>query len=215
MYISLICRFSKPLDTGTAPWTSTVRTARWCWTSPGAVSALCSTRSSRLRPLNSSLLGSCDLVTNFGTTEHVGEDVDVDVSSELLEKQFEAFRNLHRLARVGGVMMNMLPLKGCWPQHGAVEYEASFFQALAGESVWSRGSHLLLTHSYIIIYCIGYIWSGDLGCGEALRAMRSYSSRCIDPPTTGPKRRKISFGSCSKMAYEAFDSLKRLKGDAS
>ena len=151
MYISLICRFSKPLDTGTAPWTSTVRTARWCWTSPGAyhrsfspVSALFSTRSSRLRPLNSSLLGSCDLVTNFGTTEHVGEDVDVD--SELLEKQFEAFRNLHRLARVGGVMMNMLPFKGCWPQHGAVEYEASFFQALAGECVWSRVSHLLLTH---------------------------------------------------------------------
>jgi len=26
----------------------------------------------QLRPLNVSLLGSCDVVTNFGTTEHVG-----------------------------------------------------------------------------------------------------------------------------------------------
>ena len=70
-------------------------------------------------------------MTNFGTTEHLGEQLDVD-ASELRSAQFEAFRNLHRLAKPYGLIMNMLPLKGCWPAHGVLEYELSFFEALAG-----------------------------------------------------------------------------------
>lgn len=88
------------------------------------------------RPLNTSLrvLGMCDVVTNFGTTEHVGESDYVEADVDLLDiwsSQYEAFRNLHRLARRDGLIINMVPAAGCWPRHGAVEYEPRFFEALA------------------------------------------------------------------------------------
>lgn len=31
-----------------------------------------------------------------------------------------------------GLIIHMVPAAGCWPRHGAVEYEPQFFQALAG-----------------------------------------------------------------------------------
>eukprot|EP00418_Pyrodinium_bahamense_P028266 CAMPEP_0179154018 /NCGR_PEP_ID=MMETSP0796-20121207/74931_1 /TAXON_ID=73915 /ORGANISM="Pyrodinium bahamense, Strain pbaha01" /LENGTH=216 /DNA_ID=CAMNT_0020855351 /DNA_START=35 /DNA_END=686 /DNA_ORIENTATION=- len=104
------------------------------------------------------LLGHCDVVTDFGTIEHVGEGegfaaliagsadskvatlaarqaalAAVGVRASLpLEAQYEVFRNMHELARPdGGLMVHALPLAGCWPGHGAFEYEQSFFWALA------------------------------------------------------------------------------------
>eukprot|EP00434_Breviolum_minutum_P012090 symbB.v1.2.010661.t1/scaffold700.1/size171416/2 len=90
------------------------------------------------RPLNMSLLGTCDVVTNFGTTEHVGEseyvnslESDVELN-DLWSSQYEAFRNLHKLVRRDGMIINMVPAAGCWPKHGLVEYEPRFFQSMAG-----------------------------------------------------------------------------------
>ncbi|CAK9044988.1 C3H1-type domain-containing protein [Durusdinium trenchii] len=89
------------------------------------------------RPLNVSLLSSCDVVTNFGTTEHVGEGeyINAPAGFELLDlwsSQYQAFRNIHQLLRGDGLIIHMVPAAGCWPRHGAVEYEPQFFQALAG-----------------------------------------------------------------------------------
>ena len=92
------------------------------------------------RPLNASLLylqGKCDIVTNFGTTEHVGESEYLEEHERLNRmdvwtSQYHAFRNIHSLARNdGGIIINMVPAAGCWPLHGAVEYEPRFFHALA------------------------------------------------------------------------------------
>ncbi|CAE7610165.1 unnamed protein product [Symbiodinium microadriaticum] len=93
------------------------------------------------RPLNSSLhylLGKCDVVTNFGTTEHIGESEYIDEPEgyerlDIWHAQYNAFRNIHGLARSdGGMIINMVPAAGCWPRHGAVEYEPRFFHTLAG-----------------------------------------------------------------------------------
>jgi hypothetical protein len=61
--------------------------------------------------------GCFDLVTNYGTTEHVAN-------------QLNAFQVIHDLARVGGVMVHHLPLQGMM-DHGLVNYNPKFFWKLA------------------------------------------------------------------------------------
>jgi len=61
--------------------------------------------------------GRYDLVTNFGTTEHV-------------MNQLNAFRVIHDLTRVGGVMLHRLPAQGHLT-HGLINYDPKFFWLLA------------------------------------------------------------------------------------
>ena len=58
-----------------------------------------------------------DLVTNFGTTEHVAN-------------QLNAFKIIHDLAAVRGIMMHHLPAQGNF-NHGLVNYNPKFFWMLA------------------------------------------------------------------------------------
>jgi len=61
--------------------------------------------------------GVYDLVTNFGTTEHVAN-------------QLNAFKIIHDLANVGGIMIHHLPTQGM-SNHGLVNYNMKFFWMLA------------------------------------------------------------------------------------
>src|ERR1700722_18377169 len=63
------------------------------------------------------LVGKHQLVTNFGTTEHVAN-------------QLNAFKIVHDLTASGGVMMHTLPTQGAF-NHGLVNYNPKFFWALA------------------------------------------------------------------------------------
>jgi hypothetical protein len=68
----------------------------------------------------SSLRSSYDLVVNGGTTEHV-------------VNQDNAFRVIHDLTKVGGVMMHEVPAGGMLT-HGVVSYNAKFFWLLCREN---------------------------------------------------------------------------------
>jgi hypothetical protein len=57
------------------------------------------------------------LVTNFGTTEHVANQVN-------------AFKIVHDLTAPGGVMIHTLPAQGAF-NHGLINYNPKFFWALA------------------------------------------------------------------------------------
>jgi SAM-dependent methyltransferase len=72
------------------------------------------------RPVPSKLKGAFDVVTNYGTTEHIND-------------QTAAFQNIDRLCRVGGVMIHVLPLamKGNYPNHCRYHYTALFPVQLA------------------------------------------------------------------------------------
>ena len=59
-----------------------------------------------------------DIVTNFGTTEHV-------------TSQYECFENIHRLCKTDGIMMHSVPPPGEWPGHGRYYYPLEFFSGLA------------------------------------------------------------------------------------
>jgi SAM-dependent methyltransferase len=63
------------------------------------------------------LRGAFDLVVNAGTTEHVAN-------------QMNAFRVIHHLVRIGGVMYHELPAGGLI-DHGLVGYQPKFFNILA------------------------------------------------------------------------------------
>lgn len=57
-----------------------------------------------------------DIVTNFGTSEHVG-----------IEGQDQCFANIRDLCKPGGVMLHAIPLVGYWPGHSDVDYDGDFF----------------------------------------------------------------------------------------
>jgi len=61
--------------------------------------------------------GRYDLVTNFGTTEHV-------------INQLNAFKIIHDLTAQGGVMIHELPTQGLI-DHGLVAYNPKFFRSIA------------------------------------------------------------------------------------
>lgn len=61
--------------------------------------------------------GKYDLVTNYGTTEHVAN-------------QLNAFKVIHELAKPGGIMVHRLPAQGML-NHGLVNYNLKFFWMLA------------------------------------------------------------------------------------
>jgi hypothetical protein len=62
-------------------------------------------------------MGQYNLVTNFGTTEHVAN-------------QLNAFKIIHDLTAVGGLMLHELPFQGMF-NHGLVNYNYKFFWMLA------------------------------------------------------------------------------------
>jgi SAM-dependent methyltransferase len=75
-----------------------------------------------------------DLVTNFGTTEHVAN-------------QLNAFKLIHDLTKPGGVMMHHLPAQGML-NHGFVNYNLKFFWMLARSNGYSF-LHASWSHSGI------------------------------------------------------------------
>jgi hypothetical protein len=62
------------------------------------------------------LVGRYDVVTNFGTTEHVAN-------------QLQSFKIIHDLASAGALMLHVLPAGGM-PTHGLVSYNPKFFWML-------------------------------------------------------------------------------------
>jgi hypothetical protein len=59
-----------------------------------------------------------DVVTNFGTSEHVSP-------------QHPCFVNIHDLCKPESLMIHEVPEEGHWPGHAPVHYTYGFFEALA------------------------------------------------------------------------------------
>lgn len=68
-----------------------------------------------------------DVVTNLGTTEHVGED---DSHENIILNQYKVFKNLHEVGDIGCVYYHVVPLTKNWHKHGACDYSKEFFNEL-------------------------------------------------------------------------------------
>lgn len=81
-----------------------------------------------------------DLVTNFGTSEHI-------------LNQRQVFKTIHDCCRTGGYMVHSVPLDGYWKRHSPYHYKPGFAVALAEKmgyamvesDVNDRGNDKLLT----------------------------------------------------------------------
>lgn len=72
------------------------------------------------KPLN---LGTFDMVTNIGTSEHVSEDN--------WDGQVECWRNILGAMHVGSVLVSIGPKQGSWPNHGTWYAQEDFYEDLA------------------------------------------------------------------------------------
>lgn len=63
-------------------------------------------------------LGQFDIVTNFGTSEHV-------------DNEGECWKNIDRFCKPGGVSLHAVPPWGNWPNHGYHRYSRRFFEGMA------------------------------------------------------------------------------------
>eukprot|EP00929_Paragymnodinium_shiwhaense_P059108 TRINITY_DN29586_c0_g1_i1.p1 TRINITY_DN29586_c0_g1~~TRINITY_DN29586_c0_g1_i1.p1 ORF type:complete len:296 (-),score=34.64 TRINITY_DN29586_c0_g1_i1:735-1622(-) len=100
--------------------------------------------------LTSMWMNACDVVTNFGTSEHVGEGEP----TAWPDAQHAAFQNMHDFARPGALFLHALPLKNCWLGHGGFDYEPIFFSALAD----AAGYQVL----HLSVYYPSYAWSSTV-----------------------------------------------------
>jgi hypothetical protein len=75
------------------------------------------------KPLN---LGTFDMVTNMGTSEHVSEDN--------FAGQIECWRNILAAMHVGSVLICDTPSPGYWINHGTWYPSTDFYRALAAQN---------------------------------------------------------------------------------
>ena len=64
------------------------------------------------------LLNRFNLITNYGTTEHVNN-------------QYQVFKNIHDMCKVNGVIIHALPVLNHWVNHCRYYYSHIFFTELA------------------------------------------------------------------------------------
>lgn len=69
-------------------------------------------------------LGEFDIVTNFGSSEHVYD-------------QEKCFRQFHERCKTNGLMVHAVPLCGHWPKHSPFHHTQAFFAALAKSNLYS------------------------------------------------------------------------------
>lgn len=65
------------------------------------------------------LIGAFQVVTDFGTTEHVDGDY------------YQALKNIHDMTERGGLMIRENPKTGHWPGHGCNYVDKDFYVGLA------------------------------------------------------------------------------------
>jgi len=75
-------------------------------------------------PLPEVFFNRFDIVTNFGTSEHVEAS------------QYWCWRNIHELCKLGGLMLHAIPCIGHWPNHGHWHYSAVRINRLAQRCGW-------------------------------------------------------------------------------
>ena len=83
--------------------------------------------------------GLFDLVTDFGTSEHIGSNGKHDFGSF-----YQCLKSKHDLLRVGGIMISENPKTGNWPFHGFNYYTTEFYEKLAeanGYEIHELGEH--------------------------------------------------------------------------
>ena len=83
------------------------------------------------QPVPSIYVNQFDVVTNYGTIEHINN-------------QFETFKNVHDMCKEGGIMIHVFPLLGNWLKHCRYHYSEKFVTKLASVCDYCVIKHTIL-----------------------------------------------------------------------
>lgn len=117
-----------------------------------------------------------DLVTDFGTSEHVVSGVEmknhyfenVDINSvypvrvptqeEIRQGYYHCWKNKHNLLRLNGFMINVNPKTKNWPEHGYTYVSINFYRQLAElmgyEVIWLNEHEAMGNPNAVNIECV-------------------------------------------------------------
>ena len=70
-------------------------------------------------PIDTSLIGVYDVITDFGTTEHIDSNY------------YQANKNIHDMCKVGGLIIKENPCTGHWIGHGYNYVDEQFYKDLS------------------------------------------------------------------------------------
>jgi SAM-dependent methyltransferase len=107
-------------------------------------------------------LGQFDVVTNFGSSEHV-------------KNQEACFRSFHNVCRTGGEMLHLVPMVGYWPGHCEHRYTKEFFEKLSEANRYHVYSLEINEECGDTMHHIAariakvddspFVWTGGVACG--------------------------------------------------
>jgi len=83
------------------------------------------------QPIPFIFLTQFDVITNYGTIEHINN-------------QFQVFKNIHDSCKLGGIMIHLLPPIGNWPGHCRYYYSKKFVTELANACCYQMINYRIL-----------------------------------------------------------------------
>lgn len=102
-------------------------------------------------------LGKFDIITNYGTTEHV-------------DNQFMCWKNIHNSLKLGGIIINEIPKVHNWPGHCEFYYDLNFFnefQKIGYEIIYNK-EHMYEENGALIAVSIKKIKDVEFFTDETL-----------------------------------------------
>jgi hypothetical protein len=91
--------------------------------------------------LPSEYKGIYDIVTNFGTTEHV-------------QSQYICWKNVFDMVKPGGIVINAVPKKGAWPNHCKYYFDESTFESMYLDFDIIEMRDIIYEDNGALIYCV-------------------------------------------------------------
>ena len=76
-------------------------------------------------------INTFEIVTDFGCMEHICWDLANNIKTKpYYPRQWQAWKNIHDMGKVGCIYIHTLPLVGSVPGHGGYHYTLKFFENL-------------------------------------------------------------------------------------
>ena len=92
------------------------------------------------KPMPFVFLSQFDVVTNYGTIEHINN-------------QYQAFRNMHDMCKRDGIMLHTLPMEDyAYPEHCRYYYSEPFVRDLGNACNYQINNYNILKHCIAIAY---------------------------------------------------------------
>jgi hypothetical protein len=92
-------------------------------------------------PIEEKYKNSYDLVTNFGTTEHV-------------QNQYICWKNIFDITKLGGLVINEIPKKENWPGHCKFYFDESTFEVMKKDFEIVEVKDIEYERNGALIFCV-------------------------------------------------------------